>query len=365
MVSMITYPHPLDYATGIKYAITEKKLPIEYSPSAESFIVEEIIDFEKMGFNNEKGEYAVLRVTKRNIDTLKAVEVVSRKLGLPSSNILFFGVKDKSATTISHFFIKSHLLDKSTLPIEYKGLRVELLGFTRRKPVKGFFLGNKFRVLIRNASASIRGELREIINLINSIGLPSYYGYQRFGVKRYNTHILGKYILLGREDLLSSTLLSTIYPREEVEVVVKRLQRNYRDLLYEYQYASSSIDSGVEKLVRVTRGLLIDAYASYLYNLALNKIIESTGFSGLSNEIPMPGCPGSITLYSEVFKSEGVGIANSSKLPCFYRIGYFIPRGNNLLCSDHDLIYEFELNPGFYASIVLREVFKENLVFRD
>jgi len=44
---MLVYPHPLDYATGIKYSVVDKSLGVEYTVSPDSFIVEEIVDFEK------------------------------------------------------------------------------------------------------------------------------------------------------------------------------------------------------------------------------------------------------------------------------------------------------------------------------
>jgi len=360
---MLVYPHPLDYATGIKYSVVDKSLGVEYTVSPDSFIVEEIVDFEKTGFNNERGEYAVLRVLKVNTETFKALELVSSKLGIPVGNIIFFGIKDKNATTKSYFFIKSQLLDPSLLPIETRGVKIELVGFTKKKPSRSIFQGNKFTVIIETGRVEVVKTLREIVDIISTTGIPSYYGYQRFGVKRCNSHLLGKLLLLKREDLFADVLLRTIHLLEDPDVSLRRLLGVYRGLIYEEHYISSKLGMGMTSLAKKTHNILVDAYASYLFNLLLNKIIETSGLNRLATSLPMPGCLNATDYYSDIFYLESLKPSVIKLLPCFHRPGLFKPRNNVVYTRGDSIIYEFELEPGMYASIVLRELFKDKLYF--
>ncbi len=366
MVSgLMIYPHPLDYVTGIKYTVTNMRLPLEFRITSENFYVKELVDLNNMGFNPEKGEYAVLKIRKRNLEMFKALELTAEKLGVPVSNFYFYGVKDKNATTESYLFIKSKLVDKSNFPLIRRNLEVELIGFTSIKPRRIHFRGNYFKVAIHSSNEEHLLIVKKIISELVEKGLPSYYGYQRFGSRRYNSHILGKYILLGREDLFSEQFLKTIYLREDIEPTISRFLGNYDNLIYEKTYVKSRVGQGVRVVLKKLHNMLIDAYASYLFNLLLNSLIETRGYHALSSKLPMPGCEESVIYYEPVIYSEGLSNSILGDLPCYHRVGLFKPLNNAVNKQNEYLVYEFQLEPGMYASVVLREIFKDKLVFGE
>ncbi|MEJ1731043.1 tRNA pseudouridine(13) synthase TruD, partial [Escherichia coli] len=61
----------------------------------------------------------------------------------------------------------------------------------------GQLVGNKFQLKIRNVenpdSAAKRAE--KILEELKNRGVPNYYGYQRFGKNRPNTHLVGKALI--------------------------------------------------------------------------------------------------------------------------------------------------------------------------
>lgn len=362
---MITYPHPLDYAIGLKYSILDEKLPLEYTTSPETFVVEELVDFTSLGLSKEKGEYIVLRVTKKGLDTFKAISIISRALSIPIENLYYYGLKDKNATTMSYVFVKSRIVDHSCLPVIKDNIRVEIHGFISMKPRSTHFIGNRFRLFIETQRDDVLLRLKSMVERIESTGLPSYYGYQRFGTRRYNTHLLGKLILKRREDLYSYYLLRSLYPLEEVDILVSRHIGNYERLSYENQYAKSRLPSSYRAVPSELIKLSIDAYASYLFNLLLNTLIERRGLFYLEQKIPMPGCLQGRELYREILNSEGLSESHVDKLPCFNRDGLFRPLNNTIYVDKGLIIYEFTLKPGMYASIVMRELFKDGLVLND
>ncbi len=357
------YVHPLDYPTGVKYCLTDIRLDSEYSPGPENFFVEEIIDWRRLGFSRSSGSYIVYMVVKWGIDTFRMIDYFSWDLGIPKSNIVFLGLKDRDATSRQYLFVKRSILRNP--PIEVTGTRysARLIGYVRRKPSKTHLIGNRFKVVIGGSDKTYESA-KKIMSMISVMGLPSYYGYQRFGARRPNTHLLGKYIVENRLDLFLDELLNRVYPGEHVESLMMRLGKRFtRRLFFEYQF----IRRGVLELPGMLRSdrhlfmLLVDAYQSYLYNLLLSRIIEVDGWDRLNEEYPVPACMSS-RLYTEY-----LGIDTSPLVEvgagCWWRRGLFYPRDIYVGRRNGVVILGFTLDKGMYASIVLRELFKDKLLF--
>lgn len=358
------YPHPLDYVAGLKYCLTSLRLSGEFTISPSTFIVRELIDENLLinPANSSKGDYIVIRVVKKGVDTLEALRILSRRLGIPQGNIYFHGLKDRNATTVSHFYVKRLLVDEGVFPIEEDGISFEILGYISGKPSKSMFQGNEFEVVLGDLSDSDVLVLKRIMWLAEMHGIPSYYGYQRFGVKRHNTHLLGKLLLVHREDSFSEHFLNTIYPREDLEAALKRLKGDYSTLYYEKLYIGSRYSGlGLKKTAEALRSLFIDAYSSYLYNLLLNEVVERNGYNSLDKEYPAPGCSSAVELYRGVFSREGIPYSVADHMPCYYRRGLFRPLNTRIYSSHGGYRVVFVLKPGLYGSIVLRELFKDGL----
>lgn len=333
------------------------KLGVKFAPAPRTFIVEEIVDFKGTGFSEEGGEYAVIKVVKEGVETHRALNALSRSLGIPPGNILYFGLKDREALTISHFFVKSSLVRGARFPFSLNGMAFERIGFIQRRPPRNAFLGNKFTVRIDGVSDGDVDLLKEIMRAIEERGLPSYYGYQRFGARRSNTHLLGRYIVLGREDTFAHYLLSPSSAAEWDEFV-RRARRDYAGLYYERAYAKRGL-RGLDKRIS---SLYVEAYASYLFNLLINYIIEEDDYGALDAELPMPGCPEAASLYKDILGAEGMPEDALRRLPCFHRRGIFKPEKIQLISEGSAIALSFVLRPGLYATIVLREIFKDNLL---
>lgn len=364
-MTRVVYPHPLDYTAGMKYSLTRLKVDYEYKPGPENFAVREVVDHALISRSAEQAgrdSYIVIRVVKKGVDTLEALRVLSRRLGLPPENIYFHGLKDKNATTTSYFYVRRLLIDEKILPFEEGNVSFRVEGYLEAKP-KGLLKGNEFEVTLKDVKNSLPEAIKKIMYLIERHGLPAYYGYQRFGARRHNTHILGKLIITGREDLFATWLLKAIYPLEDLDATVRRLEGSYRNLYYESLYTGSRYSSlGLKRFARSLHGLAVDAYASYLFNLLLNSIIERRGYLKLDNSYPMPGCSSAVELYREILRIEGVSVEKIRLLPCFYRKGMFKPLNTELTCNGGVCRLKFTLEPGQYATVVLRELFKDNLV---
>ncbi len=358
------YVHPLDYVCGLKYYLTNEKLNYTYIVSSENFIVEELIDWETVGLSTEDGNYIALRIGKKNIDTFQALRIISSKTSIPEKNIYVLGLKDRDSKTIQYAFINIQLVSNiSDLSISDENINVEPIGYTRIKPRKKHLIGNKFTLIIDELREY--NKAKKIIATITEKGLPSYYGYQRFGVKRPNTHLLGKYIILGRTDLFAKELLRSIYPLESMYSIINRKLGIYDKLYYEKIFSNNkNPEKALKILLSKLNNIYIDAYSSYLYNLLLNKIIDTHGWYRLINKYPMPGCIDSEKYYKDITNRESIELDKLRKYTkCWYRKGLFKPINPSIKIMNDKLYIVFILEKGYYATIVMRELFKENLLF--
>ncbi len=374
-LELTTYCHPLDLVSGLKYCVTSDKVDYTFKATPETFYVEEIIDLEKLGYSPSHGNYALFKLVKKDIDTYKAIGLLAKELGIPKANIVYLGLKDKAATTTQYIAINKNIIDKTyvsgkTHKIAHD-LVIEFVGYTRIKPRKTHLLGNKFSIIIRDTS--IKEDLEKIINTIQLHGLPSYYGYQRFGVKRYNTHLIGKYIIQGRYSEALWEILYSIYPSESIESIKSRIKGEFTNKQFYEKRIHEILERKhvhIDKVLSIIDNrffkLLIEAYQTYLFNKALNNFIEVNGLIEKQVCVLGPKCIEGIEYYNLV--DEGIDTRfyidrlSTYGLKGFTRKTLFKLKDVKLHVNDDYIKLVFTLDKGLYASIVLREIFKENLI---
>jgi len=376
----ITYCHYLDHVCGLKYCLTDRHVKVEFKQTPETFIVEELINLDSLNYSNEDGEYILYKLVKKGIDTLYAIRVISRFFKIPESNIKYIGLKDRDSTSIQYISIKKYLIDEeynsiNKLVINSRNIKLYYVGYINRKLTRKSLIGNKFSIKIGDAIH--RDIVSDILKKIIAHGLPSYYGYQRFGTKRYNTHLVGKYIVLKDYSRAVNELLYSLYPRESINSLLARamnkLDRVYR-LHYERRISrllrkKKILEDIIFGLKKPFLLLFIEAYLSYLFNEALNKFIETHKWVD-DREICVygPGCSDDEELYYGILLREGltsfslIESLRSLGLSGWRRRIMLKPTNPKILIRNGELWIGFSLKMGQYATIVLRELFKENLV---
>ena len=364
-MSLPRFCHRLDRICGIEYCATWSSIPVLYKPGPRSFYVRELLDEQAMRLG-DSGEYAVLLLVKRGIDTFTAVRRLARLLRVPPGNIYYLGLKDRAATTIQHVFVKKTLLRRSGGLYRGPGFTARVIGYIPSKPSKKHLIGNRFTLIVARA-AGYRRRVEEIIEEING-RVPSYYGYQRFGVSRPNTHILGKHVVLADHIGFYEEMVNTPYPGEPGPVYRARITgRPLESQIYERRYYSR-VSRGsippIHVLGPVAR-LYVEAYAAYLYNRLLSMLIGATGTEALPPRLPMPGCPSAHEKYRDIAAAEGAPEAPGiigGYVGCWERETVIRIHDPVVRTVGDNLIVEFSLGPGMYASIIMRELFKKHLV---
>ncbi len=150
----------------------------------EDFEVEEIPAYAPSG----QGEFLYLWVEKRVLGAQYFVRQVAHRLGLPTGEIGTAGLKDRRAVTRQMVSVPARVEGQlSRLP----GDGIELLRVSRHgnKLRPGHLHGNRFRILIRGVGDTAGDRLGQLVERLRRDGLPNFYGPQRFGHGGETAHI--------------------------------------------------------------------------------------------------------------------------------------------------------------------------------
>jgi tRNA pseudouridine13 synthase len=166
-----------EYSTDFPYALGTPALSAGFRVEPEDFVVEERLPFEPSG----EGEHVLLWIQKRNLNTEDVVKRILRLTGLRPVNIGYAGQKDRRAVTRQWFSVHLPKGDADWRSLEEVGV-LQVLNITRhhRKLQRGALSGNAFCIRLRNLEGD-EAELERRITAVKEIGVPNYFGEQRFG----------------------------------------------------------------------------------------------------------------------------------------------------------------------------------------
>lgn len=261
---------------------------------AEEFRVTEIA---KLNLHDD-GEYTILKVTKKNWDTMNLARVISNMLGISQKRVYYAGTKDKRAITTQYFSIRD-LNDKQIEKLknlELKDVDIEILGKSRKAIQLGDLIGNKFSVKITDVEFEdkISEKIEKVENELMLKGTPNFFGLQRFGSIRYITHEVGKHILLGEFEEAFWTYVAKPFKGEnedvrrireelwesrDVKFGLKELPKylRYERTLLQKLREGKDEEKALLSLPKNLKMMFVHAYQSYLFNLLLSERIMEFG----------------------------------------------------------------------------------------
>lgn len=143
----------------------------------EDFRVSEILGFEPAG----EGEHAFLWVEKRGQNTDWVARQLARFAGVRPAAVGYAGLKDRAAVTRQVFTVQlPGRASPDWAALELEGVKVLTATRHHRKLPRGALRGNRFRLVLRGVSGEPRA-VRERFGAIARLGVPNYFGPQRFG----------------------------------------------------------------------------------------------------------------------------------------------------------------------------------------
>lgn len=207
--------HPVEREVGIEYYLTDQDgTGGHLREEPEDFRVRELEQFaaEPIDAPAEKYQHLLVRVELRRWDTNDFARELSNRLGISRERVSWAGTKDKHAVTTQLFSVKG--IEPEDLP-EISNAEIEVVGRTGRSILFGDLAGNAFEIRVRNPThpgnaTAITDALRKFGG--GRVGIPNYFGQQRFGSRRPVSHEVG--LAMVREDWERAVLTYVGNPSE-------------------------------------------------------------------------------------------------------------------------------------------------------
>ncbi|MFB6087546.1 MAG: tRNA pseudouridine(13) synthase TruD [Haloarculaceae archaeon] len=255
--------HPVERAVGMAHYVSDAPgIGGHLRDAPADFRVRELERFDPEPLDADPGAYPHLlcRVTLRGWDTNDFANALSNALGLSRERVSWAGTKDKYAVTTQLFSVADADPDDIEA-VDVDDADVELVGRTGRPIFFGDLAGNAFDITVRDVDVPHRvgavvadlaafatGESTDSGHAVEgggdatavsgatdcTVGVPNYFGQQRFGSVRPVTHEVGLAILRGN---WKEAVLAYVGNPSEREPEGTRAARRYVDETEDWQGA--------------------------------------------------------------------------------------------------------------------------------
>ena len=296
---------PLEKVLGIEtYATQSPGVEGRIRQLLDDFVVEELLvdgslaevslpveGWEPAG----EGRYLICVLVKRRWDTFLAVREVAQRLRISQKRIRFAGIKDTKALTAQHISLQN-VSPNRVLDVQIKDIKLYPQRFSKERVYSQLIKGNRFHITVRgidHPASVIEKQTTNIQDEIESVGgVPNFFGHQRFGTIRPNTHQIGKHLTRGDVEKAALVFLAepSVHEHPEAREARQRLQdtmdfgealeRFPRFLRYERfmlrhlaKYPNDYVGA-FRELPRRLRKLFVQGYQSYLFNRFISERIR-------------------------------------------------------------------------------------------
>lgn len=224
--------------------LNHSKIDVLFKQNKEDFVVTEIPLYEFSG----EGEHIIVKFRKKDLTTWDAVQIFSEQLGCKSRDIGYAGLKDKNAMTVQHISIPKNCQEKIE---NFSHDNIKILETTKHnnKIRVGHLKGNKFFIRLKRVSPLDAKKIEEAVSKIATLGMPNYFGFQRFGIEG-NNYKKGEAIVQG---------------------TLREKNRKLRQM-YVNAYQSYLFNSWLSKRIEISK--LVDAFESKQVYEKLNLPVE-------------------------------------------------------------------------------------------
>jgi len=337
-----------------------------------------------------QGRFAYFIMCKEGIDTFYAIHILKQ---LFKTEVGYAGLKDCESYSCQLISVDTKYLREFENHYRFNNITLCLYKYSDYPLMRGHLLGNTFKVFskYRRYDVDVVERINNIEICLRSKYLANYYGYQRFGTIRPTTHLIGKAII-NRDWYEAVRVIAgtPTYPESNVVRVAREefeLGNYYKALnLFPPEYwierrvcrvmnTSKDPFKALKSLPKEILYFYVEAYQSYIFNKILSEALKYfKDVETLRNTCETLIVPGSnIILHDdicssithEVIEHEGVklkdfmvkelGIVGKG----YVRDSVFRVGGLNLKYGEEGVWFNFRLQRGSYASILLRELFRK------
>lgn len=152
-----------------------KRLNFKFYQNVDDFkVIEQPIKF------TGKGSFIILKIKKSSLGTWDLIDKLAKGLQIYDNEIGYAGLKDKNATTTQYISIpRKYAKDIK----KFRHNKIEILdSFLHKTKLNiGDLEGNSFEINLHEVKAKDVPEIEKRLKHISQVGMPNFFGYQRFG----------------------------------------------------------------------------------------------------------------------------------------------------------------------------------------
>lgn len=174
-----------------QYIFNHAKIDVIFKQNRDDFVVTEIPLYDFSG----SGEHLIIKFRKKDLTTWDAVGIFADHLGCKARDIGYAGLKDKNAMTVQHISVPKRCLDKLKT-FNHAKIKVLEHTFHNNKIRVGHLKGNRFFIRLKRVNLVDARKMEQILGQIATVGIPNYFGFQRFGIEG-NNYEKGEAIIKG------------------------------------------------------------------------------------------------------------------------------------------------------------------------
>ncbi|MFB2539632.1 MULTISPECIES: tRNA pseudouridine(13) synthase TruD [unclassified Acinetobacter] len=162
----------------------------DFKQQPSDFVVTEQLDIPF----SEQGEHLWVYVSKTNLNTSFIASLLEKWADIPLRDVGYSGLKDRHAITYQWFSLRLpkqqpptnnfHQFTKSMLQPHEQATILKHI-WHHKKLGRGIHKSNHFRITLTNITGDT-AKINAQLELIKSMGVPNYFGTQRFGVDGNN-----------------------------------------------------------------------------------------------------------------------------------------------------------------------------------
>ena len=253
--------------------------------SPDDFLVEEIAAYQPSG----QGEHCYALIEKRGIATLEALRRLSKALGVQERDLGYAGMKDAVGVTRQTISIP-RVATETVLSLRIPGITVLCAVLHGNKLRLGHLKGNRFRIRVRDAAPGAVANAEAAMDLLVRRGVPNRFGTQRYGVQG-NSHHIGGAMLRGDFKAVVDTLIGDpaavtderwrhaieAYRRGELAESLALFPGHFRverDLLARLVQRPEAFDKAFNSVQPRLKRLYLSAFQSSLFDQVLEQRLD-------------------------------------------------------------------------------------------
>lgn len=174
-----------------------------FKENAEDFEVTELPLYPPCG----SGEHTYALVEKRGLTTLEMLRRLAKAAGVQERELGYAGMKDARGITRQTVSIP-RVPPERLLDLEIPGVRILSAELHNNKLRLGHLAGNRFLIRLRQVAADAERHAAAVLEILRERGVPNYFGEQRYG-SQGNSAEVGRKLLQGDHEGAVRALIGT------------------------------------------------------------------------------------------------------------------------------------------------------------